>query len=170
MIVRLSKKLMFAIEAVLDIAYNAGMQPVQSGRINERQAIPRRYLEPVLQQLVRAKVLEGVRGPKGGYRLARSRSEISVADIARAVRSTDSGADPVDNPAGSPLGQKVVRPLCQELSNNWMKQLETISIEDLCERAKVTGLASEKTSEKAETPPASPSSSAENFRIEKLAS
>src|SRR3984957_8577554 len=60
---RLSKKLMFAIEAVLDIAYNSGAQPVQSREINSRQGIPRRYLEPVLQQLVRACILDGVRGP-----------------------------------------------------------------------------------------------------------
>ena len=66
MMLRLSKKLMFAIEAVLDIAYNAGAQPVQSREINSRQGIPRRYLEPVLQQLVRAGILEGVRGPRGG--------------------------------------------------------------------------------------------------------
>ena len=52
---RLSKKMLFAIEAVLDIAYNAGALPVQSGEITRRQGIPRRYLEQVLQQLVRAR-------------------------------------------------------------------------------------------------------------------
>jgi len=111
MMLRLSKKLMFAIEAVLDIAYNAGAQPVQSREINSRQGIPRRYLEPVLQQLVRAGILEGVRGPRGGYRLARERRRISLAEIAEAVRSTEAAADPFDVPPGSPLGQEIVRPL-----------------------------------------------------------
>ena len=74
---RLTKKLLFAIEAVLDIAYNAGTLPVQSGEITRRQGIPRRYLEQVLQQLVRAGVLQGVRGPRGGYRLARERRRIT---------------------------------------------------------------------------------------------
>jgi Rrf2 family protein len=68
---RISKKLMFAIEAVLDIAYNAGSEPVQSGEITRRQGIPKRYLEQVLQQLVRHGILAGVRGPRGGYRLDR---------------------------------------------------------------------------------------------------
>ena len=45
---RLTKKLLFAIEAVLDIAYNAGALPVQSGEITRRQGIARRYLEQVL--------------------------------------------------------------------------------------------------------------------------
>ena len=73
---RLSKKLLFAIEAVVDIAYNAGAAPVQSKEITRRQRIPQRYLEQVMQQLVRAGVLKGVRGPRGGYRLARERRQL----------------------------------------------------------------------------------------------
>ena len=49
---RLSKKTMFAIEAVLDVAFHADGQPVRSGDITERQRIPKRYLEQVLQHLV----------------------------------------------------------------------------------------------------------------------
>jgi Rrf2 family iron-sulfur cluster assembly transcriptional regulator len=137
---RLSKKLMFAIEAVLDIAYNSGAQPVQSREINSRQGIPRRYLEPVLQQLVRAGVLDGVRGPRGGYRLARERRKITLAEIAEAVRSTESTGDPFEITPGSPLGQEIVRPLCIELVTQWTKELEKISIEDLCLRARETGI------------------------------
>ena len=48
---RLSRKTLFAIEAVLDIAYHAGAQPVQSREITRRQGIPRRYLEQALQNL-----------------------------------------------------------------------------------------------------------------------
>ncbi len=48
---RLSKKMLFAIEAVLDIAYHSGSEPVQSREITRRQGIPRRYLEQALQSL-----------------------------------------------------------------------------------------------------------------------
>jgi Rrf2 family protein len=133
---------MFAIEAVLDIAYNSGAQPVQSREINGRQGIPRRYLEPVLQQLVRAGILEGVRGPRGGYRLARERRKITLAEIAEAVRTTEATADPFEIPTGSPLGLSVVRPLCLDLVKTWSKELETISIEDLCMRAREKGIES----------------------------
>ncbi|MCK6450787.1 MAG: Rrf2 family transcriptional regulator, partial [Alphaproteobacteria bacterium] len=78
---RLPRRVTFAIEAVLDVAYNAGETPVRSGEITERQGIPARYLEPVLQQLVRAGILVGVRGPRGGYRLGRDRRRITVGDI-----------------------------------------------------------------------------------------
>jgi len=132
---KLSKKLLFAIEAVLDIAYNAGSQPVQSRDITLRQGIPRRYLEQVLQQLVRAEILTGVRGPKGGYRLARERRRITVGDISRVVRSMETAANPIEDPAGSELGHKVVRPLWLELDSEVMNRLDAISIEDLCLRA-----------------------------------
>jgi Rrf2 family protein len=67
---RPSKKLVLALEAVTDIAYHGGPEPVQSQDIARRLMLPRRYLEQVMQQLVRAGILRGVRGPRGGYRLA----------------------------------------------------------------------------------------------------
>ncbi len=140
---RISKKLMFAIEAVLDIAYNAGTEPVQSGEITRRQGIPKRYLEQVLQQMVRDGILAGVRGPRGGYRLARERRRITVGEIVRVVRSMESGADAMEDPAGSVLGHQVVRPLWLELQEDCMGRLDTTSIEDLCLRARKAGVASE---------------------------
>ena len=140
---KLTKKLLFAIEAVLDIAYNAGNLPVQSSEITRRQGIPRRYLEQVLQQLVRAGVLQGVRGPRGGYRLARERRRISVGEIVRVVRSLETGEDPIEGDGGAELGHKVVRPLWQELQEELMRRLDETTIEDLCLRAHKAGIAGE---------------------------
>lgn len=140
---RISKKLMFAIEAVLDIAYNAGTEPVQSGEITRRQGIPKRYLEQVLQQLVRDGILAGVRGPRGGYRLARERRRITLGEIVRVVRSMETASDPIEDPAGSILGHKVVRPMWAELQDEFITKLEAITIEDLCLRARAAGVESE---------------------------
>ena len=74
----------------------AAPTPVQSGEITRRQGIPRRYLEQVLQQLVRDGVLAGVRGPRGGYRLARERRRISLGEIVRVVRALETGEDPLE--------------------------------------------------------------------------
>ena len=141
--VRLTKKLLFEIEAVLDIAYNAGTLPVQSGEITRRQGIPRRYLEQVLQQLVRAGILAGVRGPRGGYRLARERRRISLGEIVRVVRSLDGGEDPLAENGGAELGLRVVRPLWQELNSDVMSRLDRVTIEDLCLRAHKMGVPGE---------------------------
>jgi len=140
---RLTKKLLFAIEAVLDIAYNGGALPVQSAEITGRQGIPRRYLEQVLQQLVRAGVLEGVRGPKGGYRLARERRRVTVGEIVRVVRALEGGDDPLEEETGAELGRRVVRPLWSDLQEELMKRLDMITIEDLCTRAHKAGIAGE---------------------------
>ncbi|SCA56991.1 putative transcriptional regulator [Candidatus Terasakiella magnetica] len=140
---RLSKKMLFAIEAVLDIAYHSGGQPVQSREITRRQGIPRRYLEQGLQQLVREGILVGVRGPRGGYRLARERRRITVGEIVRIVRKMETAEDPLNDPAGSELGHKVVRPVWMEMQETLMLQLDEVSIDDLCTRANQAGLVSE---------------------------
>src|SRR3981189_2033425 len=102
--IRLTKKLLFAIEAVLDIAYNGSAAPVRSSEITEREGIPRRYLEPLLQELVREKILIGIRGPSGGYRLARERRRISLGDIIRTVRGVETPEDPTNAPPRAALG------------------------------------------------------------------
>jgi len=139
-VLRLPDKLLFAIEAVVDIAYHGGGETVQSKEIARRQGIPRRYLEQALQQLVRAGVLLGVRGPRGGYRLARERRRIAVGDIVRAVGTTGDGDKAT---AGSALGHKVVRPLWAELHGEVMARLDDTTIEELCKRAQLAGVASE---------------------------
>ncbi len=140
---RLSRKTLFAIEAVLDIAYHAAAEPVQSREITRRQGIPRRYLEQSLQNLVRHGILVGVRGPRGGYRLARERRRISIGEIVRIVRTTEIEEDPPEKENGSLLGQKVVQPLWQDLQQDVMGRLDEISIDELCLRANREGIASE---------------------------
>jgi Rrf2 family iron-sulfur cluster assembly transcriptional regulator len=140
---RLSRKTLFAIEAVLDIAYHAGANPVQSREITRRQGIPRRYLEQVLQNLVRAGVLTGVRGPRGGYRLARERRRIKLADIVQVIHEMEARTDPVEENDGSPLGTQVVRPLWRQLSEECMAQLSQTTIQDLCNQAREVGIESE---------------------------
>ena len=135
--------MLFAIEAVLDIAYHAGPTPVQSREITRRQGIPQRYLEQALQHLVRDGILIGVRGPKGGYRLARERRRISVADIVRSVRKMETAEDPLETQQGSDLGQLVVRPLWADIQETLLASLEKTSIDDLCKNANEAGIESE---------------------------
>ncbi len=137
---RLTKKLIFAIDAVVDIAYNASDAPVQSKEIAQRQGIPRRYLEQVLQNLVKAEILRGVRGPRGGYRLARERRRISLGEITRIVDQMEGTADPLEEPGGSELGRAVLYPLWLELQEIAMERLDEVSIEDLCTRARAAGV------------------------------
>lgn len=140
---RISKKMLFAIEAVLDIAFHAGSEPVQSREITRRQGIPRRYLEQALQHLVREEILIGVRGPRGGYRLARERRRISIGDIVRVVRQMDGTEDPMEDAGGSELGRTVVRPMWQEQIEAMLSELDSVTVDTLCTRAEEAGITSE---------------------------
>jgi len=137
---RLTKKLLFGLEAVLDIAYNAKARPVQAAAITRRQGIPKRYLEQVLQALVRDGMLIGQRGPKGGYRLAKDPSAISVADVVRIVRTIEAAPDPLVGAPASALGHKIVRPIWQELQARQIAALEALTLAELVGRAKTVGV------------------------------
>ncbi|MDO9461491.1 MAG: Rrf2 family transcriptional regulator [Alphaproteobacteria bacterium] len=139
---RLTKKMRFALEAVVDIAYNARPEPVQSREITKRQGIPQRYLEQVMQQLVHANILKGVRGPRGGYTLARERRRISVGEIIRVIGDSDDN-DPEKMETVSALGQTVINPLWDEMQTEMMRRFDDISIEDLCKRADALRIAPE---------------------------
>ena len=140
---RPSRKMLYAIEAVLDIAYHAGGEPVQSREITRRQRIPRRYLEQTLQQLVRSGILTGLRGPRGGYRLARERRRITVGEIVRIVRVLEAGEEAPEDLPTSDLGMQVIRPIWCDLQEEIMKHLDAISVDDLCTRAHHVGIVSE---------------------------
>lgn len=137
-----SKKALLAIEAVVDIAYHSGSGPVRSSEISERQGIPRRYLEQVLQQLVHHGVLAGQRGPRGGYRLARERRRITLGEIVRVVREVEGRENPASNEQGSEIGLKVVRPIWRELQTGIMAQLDQVTVDQLCERARLEAIPS----------------------------
>ena len=137
---RLSRKTLLALEAVLDVAYNARPDPVQSKDITKRQGIPQRYLEQVMQQLVHKNILKGVRGPKGGYTLARERRKITVGDVVRVVDQLDDedDGDPVSK---ADLGERVIGPLWNETRDLILTRLDEITMEDLCRRARTLGIA-----------------------------
>ena len=137
---RLSRKTMLALEAVLDVAYNARPDPVQSKDITKRQGIPQRYLEQVMQQLVHKGILKGVRGPRGGYTLARERRKITVGDVVRVVDQLDAEAegDPVSKSA---LGEQVVSPLWAETRTLVLGHLDAVTMEDLCRQARTLNVA-----------------------------
>jgi len=137
---RFSRKLTHAVEAVLDIAYNASDTPVQSKDIAERQGVPRRYLEQVLQQLVRADILRGVRGPRGGYRLARERRRIALGEVVRVVAEIERAEFEAEEASGSELGQRVLTPIWAELEEEAIRRLDDITIEDLCRKAREAGI------------------------------
>ena len=82
---RLTTKGRFAVTAMLDLALNEEEKPVTLAGISERQGISLSYLEQLFSRLRRNGLVKSVRGPGGGYRLAKNHHDISVSDIITAV-------------------------------------------------------------------------------------
>jgi Rrf2 family iron-sulfur cluster assembly transcriptional regulator len=82
---RLTTKGRFAVTAMIDLAMQHGHDPVTLAEISGRQKISLSYLEQLFARLRRRALVVSVRGPGGGYRLARDMAQVSVADIIVAV-------------------------------------------------------------------------------------
>jgi Rrf2 family protein len=128
----LPRKGLLAIAAVVDVALNARERPVSSRKLAARHNLPPRHLEPVLQALVHEGIFHGVRGPRGGYELARERKRISVADILRAAATVEDAED--DMPRSRVL-EEVVLPAIAEAEKALTAALGRLNLEDMAKRA-----------------------------------
>ena len=130
-----SRKGILAIAAVIDVAINARSRPVSAKALAARHKLPPRHLEPVLQALVRDGILKGIRGPHGGYEIAREFRLITAEDILRAAGNVEDGAD-APLPA-SELVSSVVQPALVEAERMFSAALGQINVEDMAKRAQV---------------------------------
>lgn len=85
---RLSTKGRYAVTAMMDLALREHHGPVTLADISGNQGISNSYLEQLFARLRKSGLVKGVRGPRGGYRLARPANEITVADIISSVDET----------------------------------------------------------------------------------
>jgi Rrf2 family iron-sulfur cluster assembly transcriptional regulator len=128
----LPRKGALAIAAVIDVAIQAQGQPVSAKTLAARHGLPPRHLEPVLQALVRCGILKGIRGPRGGYELARDRRRVTANDILRAAGTVEDGDASHD---GSDLLTKIVMPAMASAEQEFGIALARISLEDLARDA-----------------------------------
>ncbi len=130
----LSRRSLLAIAAVVDVALHARPMPVAAKALAARHNLPPRHLETVLQALVRQGILKGVRGPRGGYELARERRRITAADIVRAAM-TATGEDNLPPLPESRLVDQVVGPAVKAASEAFLAELEGYTVDMLCRQA-----------------------------------
>ena len=128
----LPRKGLLAIAAVVDVALNGRERPVSARKLAARHNLPSRHLEPVLQALVHEGIFIGIRGPHGGYQLARERKRISVADILRAAGTVEAD-DEID--PGSRILNEAVLPAIAEAERAFTAALTRLTIDDIARRA-----------------------------------
>ena len=134
---KLSTKGRYAVMAMVDLARHANGSPVALADIADRQEISLSYLEQLFAKLRRAGLVSSVRGPGGGYLLAREVGAMRISDIIVAVdepiRATRCRPD---SPAGcrSDKGRCLTHDLWEELGNQIHIYLSSVSLEDVIER------------------------------------
>jgi Rrf2 family protein len=128
----LPRKGVLAIAAVIDVALQDDGHPISAKTLAANHGLPPRHLEPVLQALVREGILKGVRGPHGGYELARERRKVTANDILRAAETADENDNP---PGNSKLLSKVVLPALANAERQFGIALGRINVDEMARNA-----------------------------------
>lgn len=132
----LSTKGRYAVMAMVELATFDQSRPVTLAMIAERQDIPLAYLEQIFAKLKKASLVESMRGPGGGYRLAREADKICVADIVLAadesIEMTRCGGAQ-KNGCIAPKTRCLTHDLWQGLTRHIHDYLQAITLADVCE-------------------------------------
>jgi len=128
---RLTTKGRFAVTAMLDLALHHGQGPVTLAAISRRQSISLSYLEQLFGKLRRHGLVESVRGPGGGYTLARSIEAISVADVIIAVDEPIDATQCGGKENCRDEGRCITHDLWTELSGKLYEYLHSVNLSEL---------------------------------------
>ncbi|MGZ8348118.1 MAG: Rrf2 family transcriptional regulator [Allosphingosinicella sp.] len=134
---KLSTKGRYAAMAMADLAYHSRGKPVALAEVADRQEISLSYLEQLFGKLRRGGLVASVRGPGGGYLLAREPQQMRIADIILAV---DEPIKATRCTPGSPRGchshkgRCLTHDLWEELGNQIYLYLSSVTLADVCER------------------------------------
>ena len=133
-LMKLSTKGKYGVRALFEIAKHYGKGPLSIKAIAERQHISLSYLEQILHRLGKAGIIESVRGPHGGYSLARRPSGLTIGDVVRALEgpiALSHCLEPGENDSCRQSDDCVARMVWAKVGKKIEAALDSISFEDL---------------------------------------
>ncbi|MES2534661.1 MAG: Fe-S cluster assembly transcriptional regulator IscR [Pseudomonadota bacterium] len=138
---RLTTKGRFAVTAMIDLALRQNNGPVTLAGISQRQEISLSYLEQLFGKLRRHAIVESVRGPGGGYNLARRAEDVTVADIIIAVdepidATQCGGKENCPSPGHEQGSRCMTHDLWATLNAKMVDYLDSVSLKDLVDQQK----------------------------------
>ena len=138
--IRISTRGRYALRAMVDLAQSAGDGPVARQDLAERQDISADYVAQLFRGLQSAGLVEGVKGPGGGYRLAQDPAAITAGAVVRAVEGPIAVvhcvlAGPGEDPACGRMEHCTTHHLWVRLSDTIAEFLDSVTVQDLCEEA-----------------------------------
>lgn len=141
----ISTKSTYGIRAMFELALHYGRSPISVTYISERENISVSYLEQLLTKLRREGLVKSVRGPKGGYILAKKPREITVGDIVRVLDGDITPAHCVVSNFSKNKGCKMIdrcvtKTVWRKLKDVIDGLLDSVSLKDLCNDAKRMGI------------------------------
>jgi Rrf2 family protein len=134
---KLSTKGKYGVRAVFEIARHYGNGPISIKEIAERQGISFSYLEQILHKLGKAGLIDSVRGPAGGYLLARQPSELTIGDIVRVLEgpiALSHCLEPGESAECYQADDCVARMVWAKVGAKIEEALDSISFDDLLQR------------------------------------
>lgn len=134
--IKLSSSTQYGIKAILKIALGHGKEPVRIKAIAEQKNISSKYLEQLISMLKMAGLVRGIRGPHGGYILAKSPSEISMKDVVLALEGPMLPVECREHPEYFPrCADCITSQVWQELQSAAIGVLEKVTVAELLERS-----------------------------------
>jgi Rrf2 family iron-sulfur cluster assembly transcriptional regulator len=142
---RLTTKGRFAVTAMIDLAMRQHGGPVTLAAISQRQNISLSYLEQLFGKLRRHELVDSVRGPGGGYSLARLARNVTVADIIFAVdepldATNCAGKQDCTSGTNGKQGKCMTHELWSTLNRKMVDYLDSVSLQDLVDQQRVRQL------------------------------
>ncbi len=131
---KLTRASSYAIHALVFMAAEKQSRPVASHLIAKARGIPERFLLKVLKPLVSARVLHSVKGPNGGYRLARPANGITILEVLEAVDGPIRGQPTFSREEGNGSLNKRLDQICSQAADQVRKHLQRIRISDLAKK------------------------------------
>jgi len=128
---RFTRASLYALHAVAYMATQDGEEPTPSHVIADKRSISERFLLKVLKPLVSAQVLASVKGPNGGYRLAKPANEITMLEVLEAVDGPIRGLAPLSGEKKNGNLNTRLESICKESADQIRKHLGSVKISQL---------------------------------------
>jgi Rrf2 family protein len=121
----------YALHAIVHIAANKPGTPLASHEIAQAHGIPERFLLKVLKPLVSAGLLSSVKGPRGGYRMAKTPGQITLLEVVEAVDGPIRGQAVFNGNGSTNVLHKRLESVCSQAAEQTRKHLGTIKLSTL---------------------------------------
>ncbi len=134
---KLTTRTRYGTRLLLDLAIHQDQGAVKMSEISIRMNVSVKYLEQLIRPLKKAKLVNSIRGPKGGHMLAKKSEKITLGDITRLFEGQTELVDCISNSEKCPISDEcLVRPAWQRATQALYRELDAITIADLLENKK----------------------------------